>query len=181
MQKSIYFLLLTQTIRKSFSLSITKKRNNYFIILDDSLFHICDSIRYLPIRLDVKVKAQFLFSLQDILYLYARMNTDFINIVVLVNTANLFSLSLFYLYRFARINEKNAKLSKDLMTVGRKHKTNVVMSILIKSSFDDVNEQKMAEIPASANRQRNDELNNDVIVLPHPYILYTHSCLSVFS
>jgi hypothetical protein len=63
------------------------------------------------------------------------MNTYFINIVVLVNTVN-----LFYLYMFARINEKNGKLSKDLMTAGRKHKTNVVMSILIKSCFDGVDE-----------------------------------------
>jgi hypothetical protein len=38
------------------------------------------------------------------------------------------------------INEKNAKLYKDLITAGRKHKTNVVMIILIKSFFDDVNE-----------------------------------------
>ncbi len=38
------------------------------------------------------------------------------------------------------MNEKNVKLSKDLMTTGRKHKTNVVMSILIKSCLDHVNE-----------------------------------------
>lgn len=48
------------------------------------------------------------------------------------------------LLTLVRGNEKNTKLSKDLMTAGRKHKTNVVMSILIKSSFvddaDDVNE-----------------------------------------
>jgi hypothetical protein len=50
------------------------------------------------------------------------------------------------------MNEKNVKLLKDLMTAGRKHKTNVVIGILIKSSFDDVNEKKWAEIPASANR-----------------------------
>ncbi len=146
-----------------------KKKYNYFIILNDSLYHICDSIKYFSIRLDVKVKAQFLFSFQDILSMYARMHIS--SILLFLSIQPIFLL--FYLYTFVCINEKNAKLSKDLMTVGRIHKTNVVMSILIKSSFDDVNEQKMAEIPASANRQRNDELNNDVIVLPHPYILYT--------
>jgi hypothetical protein len=38
------------------------------------------------------------------------------------------------------MNEKNVKLSKGLMTAGRKHKTNVVIGILIKSCFDDVDE-----------------------------------------
>jgi hypothetical protein len=68
-------------------------------------------------------------------YLCICTNAYFINIVVLVDTSN-----LFYLYAYAYINEKNVKLSKGLMTAGRKHKTNVVIGILIKSCFDDVNE-----------------------------------------
>jgi hypothetical protein len=51
------------------------------------------------------------------------------------------SIVLFYLYMNVPINEKNVKLFKSLITLGRKHKTNVfISSVLIKSCVDEVNE-----------------------------------------
>ena len=69
------------------------------------------------------------------------------------------------------------------MTVGRKHKTNVSMLIKSFSDADVLMNRRTAEIPASANRLGDEELNNDVIVLTHPCILcaYTAAYLSVFS
>jgi hypothetical protein len=111
-----------------------RKKNNYFIILNDALYHTCHSIKYSPIRLCAKVKAEFSSWLYDTLAMYARMHIS--SILLFLSIQSIF----YYLYTFVRMNEKNVKLSKDLMTTGRKHKTNVVMSILIKSCSDNVNE-----------------------------------------
>jgi hypothetical protein len=68
-----------------------RKKNNYFIILNDTLYHTCHLIKYSPIRLCAKVKAEFSSSLYDTLAMYAQMHISSILLFLSIQ-------SIFFIY-----------------------------------------------------------------------------------